>query len=67
MPDQIVVWLRCPGCRYEFVGGIIIPGAWWAAECSPARTAGRMWCPKCEHMPPMDLCDELPFGNGAAP
>ena len=56
-PSEIVVWLECPGCQYVWVAAIIIPGRWWAAGCTPEKTAGQCYCPRCEHLPPMGIRD----------
>ncbi len=61
MGAEIVVWMRCPGCRFQFVGAVILSGAWWAAGSTPEKAAGRTYCPKCDHVPPMDLSEDLPF------
>jgi hypothetical protein len=59
MPHEVVVWLRCPGCRLLWVGAVIVTGAWWSASSSPAKVAGRSYCPRCERIPPMDLEPDL--------
>jgi hypothetical protein len=57
MPAEVVVWLECPGCGHLWVAAIILPGAWFSAGSTPAKVAGRCYCPRCEHLPPMRVAD----------
>jgi hypothetical protein len=59
MPAEIVVWLRCPACHLLWVAAIILPGSWWAKGSTPEKVAGRCYCPRCEHVPPMQLEPDL--------
>jgi hypothetical protein len=42
-----------PRCAYEWLGAVIVVGAWWAEGLTPEKTAKNPYCPKCQHPPPM--------------
>lgn len=53
--SRISVTLRCPACRYEWLGGVIESETWWGKGLTPAHTAKHPYCPRCQHAPPMEI------------
>jgi hypothetical protein len=60
MPADVPVWLKCPGCQLVWFAALIRPGNWWEPKATPAKIAWRCYCPRCEHVPPMELLAKEP-------
>jgi hypothetical protein len=65
MPADVLVWLRCPGCKLVWHAATIRPGTYWAKGASPERVALQVHCPRCDHGPPMEQADALPLEGDA--
>ena len=61
MPADVLVWLRCPGCKLVWHAATIRPGTYWAKGSTPARVALEVHCPRCQHRPPMETVETREF------
>jgi hypothetical protein len=57
------VTLRCPKCRYEWLGGMIDSETWWGKGLTPKHIAKTPYCPRCQHAPPMEIAETKTDGE----